>query len=217
MIALHHDADYAAGMDPTGGEQADRVVRLAVDLVNLRARLPAGAPLDARTLRRFLAEHGEPTPVRLGPADAAAIAAVEPELRAVFDATGVDEAAALVNRLLLRAGSRPQLSNHHGTPWHLHVTDDDAPWAEWLAATTGLGLARMLAEDGLARLGRCAAPGCRRVFAGGPRNHQRRYCSPACGNAARVRAFRDRRRGRTAGRGTEPISEPGPQGPTTGP
>jgi predicted RNA-binding Zn ribbon-like protein len=204
-------------MDPTGGEQADRVVRLAVDLVNLRARLPAGAPLDARTLRRFLAEHGEPTPVRLGPADAAAIAAVEAELRAVFEATGVDDAAARVNRLLLRAGGRPQLSNHHGTPWHLHVTDDDAPWAEWLAATTGLGLARMLAEDGLARLGRCAAPGCRRVFAGGPRNHPRRYCSPTCGNAARVRAFRDRRRGRTAGRGREPFSEPGPPGPTTGP
>jgi predicted RNA-binding Zn ribbon-like protein len=208
---------YAPGMDPAA-EQADRVVRLAVDLVNLRARLPARTPLDAGTLRRFLAEHDEPTPVRLGPADAAAIAAVEVELRAVFDAAGVDEAAALVNGLLLRAGSRPRLSNHHGTPWHLHVTDEDAPWAEWLAATTGLGLARLLAEDGMARLGRCAAPGCRRVFAGGPRNHPRRYCSPACGNAARVHAFRERRRGRPGRRpGAAPVSGPAPPGPTTGP
>jgi predicted RNA-binding Zn ribbon-like protein len=207
-------------MDPAAGAQADRVVRLAVDLVNLRARLPERAPLDARTLRRFLAEHGEPAPVRLGPADAAAIAAVETELRAVFDAPGVDEAAALVNGLLLRAGSRPRLSNHHGTRWHLHVTGEDAPWAEWLAATTGLGLARLLAEDGTGRLGRCAAPGCRRVFAGGPRNHPRRYCSPACGNATRVRAFRDRRRGRTGGRGDGALSVPGPPGPAgaaTGP
>ena len=86
------------------------------------------------------------------------------------------------NRLLERAGTRPRLSDHDGTPWHLHLTAEDASWAEWLAATTGLGLARLLAEDGTARLGRCAAPGCGRAFAGGPRNHRRRFCSAACGN-----------------------------------
>jgi len=58
----------------------------------------------------------------------------------------------------------------------------------------GLGLARLLAEDGVARLGRCAAPSCRRAFAGGLRNHPRRYCSPACANRSRVAAFRARRR-----------------------
>jgi predicted RNA-binding Zn ribbon-like protein len=205
-------------MDPSApDQQADRTVRLAVDLVNLRTRLGESAPLDAAVLRRFLAEHGEQPPIRLDRDDAAAIAAVEAELRAVFDAPGVDAAARRINRLLERADNRPRLSDHDGTAWHLHVTDDDAGWADWLAATTGLGLARLLAEDGTARLGRCAAPGCRRVFAGGPRNHRRRYCSPACGNAARVAAFRDRRRGRTGGRGTGPVSGPGRRPPATGP
>jgi predicted RNA-binding Zn ribbon-like protein len=204
-------------MDPSGpDQQADRTVRLAVDLVNLRARL-GDAPLDAAALRRFLADHGEQPPVRLDEAGAAAIAAVEAELRAVFDAPGVDDAAARVNRLLERAGGRPRLSDHDGTPWHLHLTDDDATWAEWLAAVTGLGLARLLAEDGMARVGRCAAHGCRRVFAGGPRNHRRRYCSPACGNAARVAAYRARRAAGpvAARRGT--VSRRGRRAPATGP
>jgi predicted RNA-binding Zn ribbon-like protein len=208
MLHYRFERAYPARMDPsTQDQQADRTVRLAVDLVNLRTRLDA--PLDAAVLRRFLADHGEQPPLRLDEAGAAAIVAIEAELRAVFDAPGVDAAATMVNRLLQRAGGRPRLSDHDGTPWHLHVTDEDATWAEWLAATTGLGLARLLAEDGTARLGRCAGPGCRRVFAGGPRNHRRRYCSPACGNAARVAAFRDRRRGRTGGRGTARVSRPG--------
>jgi predicted RNA-binding Zn ribbon-like protein len=202
-------------MDPSAQDQrVDRTVRLAVDLVNLRSRLGT-APLGVAILRRFLTNHGEQPPIRLDQADATAIAAVEAELRAVFDAPGVDAAANLVNRLLERAGNRPRLSDHDGTPWHLHVTDEDAGWSDWLAATTGLGLARLLAEDGTARLGRCAAPGCGRVFAGGPRNHRRRYCSPACGNAARVAAFRDRRRGRTGGR--DPVSRPGRRPRATGP
>jgi predicted RNA-binding Zn ribbon-like protein len=194
-VALQFLPAYPARMDLDGHDrQADRTVRLAVALVNLRTRLEA--PLDAAVLRRFLAEHGERPPIELDDADAAAIAAVGLELEAIFDARDADAAAGLVNRLLERAGTRPRLSNHDGTPWHLHLTAEDASWAEWLAATTGLGLARLLAEDGTARLGRCAAPGCGRAFAGGPRNHRRRFCSAACGNAARVAAFRARQRQR---------------------
>jgi predicted RNA-binding Zn ribbon-like protein len=204
-------------MDPIAqDQQADRTVRLAVDLVNLRARL-GDSPLDAAVLRRFLADHGEQPPIRLDQAGAAAIAAIEAELRAVFDAPGVDTAAATVNRLLERAGGRPRLSDHDDTPWHLHLTDDDATWADWLAAVTGLGLARLLAEDGMARVGRCAARGCRRVFAGGLRNHRRRYCSPACGNAARVAAFRARRAAGPVAAGTGAVSRRGRRAPATGP
>jgi predicted RNA-binding Zn ribbon-like protein len=105
-----------------------------------------------------------------------------------------DAVAGRVNRLLDRALTPPRLSNHDGTAWHLHVTADEAPWADWLAAVAGLGLARLLAEDDVARLGRCAAPSCRRAFAGGLRNHPRRYCSPTCANRSRVAAFRARRR-----------------------
>jgi predicted RNA-binding Zn ribbon-like protein len=176
-------------MDPT--EAPDRLVRLAVDLVNLPIdRLgPAG-------LARFMVDHGESEPVELTAGDVEGLLATRAELSKLFDAAGegVDAVAARVNRLLDRAQTPPRLSHHDGTDWHLHITADKASWADWLAATTGLGLARLLVEDGVARLGRCAAPSCRRVFAGGPRNHPRRYCSPACANRGRVAAFRARRR-----------------------
>jgi predicted RNA-binding Zn ribbon-like protein len=178
-------------MDPT--EQPDALIRLAVDLVNL----PADR-LDAPGLARFLVDHGEAEPVDLTQSDVEQLTHVRAELADLFDvatsAATADEVAQRVNRLLDRAQAPPRLSNHDGTAWHLHITTDDAPWADWLAAVAGLGLARLLAEDGVARLGRCAARTCRRAFAGGLRNHPRRYCSPACANRARVAAFRARRR-----------------------
>jgi predicted RNA-binding Zn ribbon-like protein len=173
-------------------EQPDRLVALAVDVVNLPAER-----LDAAGLGRFLVEHGEREPVELTADDVGAIAEVRVELAEVFDvAAGGDTAgtAERINRLLERAQRPPRLSDHDGSPWHLHVTDDDASWADWLAAVAGLGLARMLVDDGVARLGRCAAPSCRMVYAGGPRNHPRRYCSTTCANRARVAAFRARKR-----------------------
>ena len=171
--------------------QVEQAVRLAVELVNLPV---PDSDLDAATLRRLLEAHGEPPPIDLDEEDLPALRQVRAELRAVFAAPHLDAAAAGVNRLLERASQPPRLSNHDGTPWHLHLTGVEAPWAEWLAATAGLGLARLLATDGLARLGRCAAPGCGAAFAGGPPNHERRYCSPACANRARVAAHRARRR-----------------------
>ncbi|SRR6266540_5454621 len=169
-------------------EQADRLVRLAVGVVNLHADR-----LDAAGLARFLVEHGESEPISLDASDVAGLVEVRHRLGEVFDAAHVDAAAALVNRLLERAQTPPRLSNHDRTSWHLHVTGDQAPWAQWLAAITGLGLARLITEDGVNRIGRCAAPGCGAAFAGGPRNHPRRYCSAACANRARVAAFRARR------------------------
>ena len=174
-------------MDPT--EQPDRLVRLAVDVVNLPAER-----LDAACLERFLLDHGETPPIDLSGRDVEAIGQVRAELAGVFDATDVDTAAARVNRLLDRAQTPPRLSNHDGSAWHLHVTADEAAWADWLASVTGLGLARLVADDGISRIGRCAAPACDRAFAGGPRNHPRRYCSATCANRARVAAFRARRR-----------------------
>jgi predicted RNA-binding Zn ribbon-like protein len=177
-------------VDPS--EQPDRLARLAVDLVNL-----PGGRLDAAGLAGFLIDHGEAAPIELTTRDVDQLIRVRAELSDLFDAAegaGVDEVAGRVNRLLDRAQTPPRLSNHDGTAWHLHITADEAPWDDWLAAVAGLGLAKLLAEDGLARLGRCAAASCRRAFAGGLRNHPRRSCSPTCANRARVAAFRARRR-----------------------
>lgn len=192
-------------MDPA--EQPDRLAQLAVDLVNL-----PDDRLNAAGLAAWLIDHGEAEPIDLAAGDVDQLIRVRAELSDLFDAAGgpppgadgppeaagapraADAVAGRVNRLLDRAQTPPRLSNHDGTAWHLHVTADEAPWADWLAAVAGLGLARLLAEDGVARLGRCAAPSCRRAFAGGLRNHPRRYCSPTCANRGRVAAFRARRR-----------------------
>jgi hypothetical protein len=190
------------GLDPA--EQPDRLAQLAVDLVNL-----PDDRLNAAGLAAYLIDHGEAEPIDLAAGDVDQLIRVRDELSDLFDAASApaqggegpagprhaaDAVAGRVNRLLDRAQTPPRLSNHDGTAWHLHVTADEAPWADWLAAVAGLGLARLLAEDDVARLGRCAAPSCRRAFAGGLRNHPRRYCSPTCANRSRVAAFRARRR-----------------------
>jgi hypothetical protein len=204
-------------LDPA--EQPDRLTRLAVDLVNL-----PGDRLNAAGLAAYLIDHGEAAPIDLTDRDVDQLIGGRAELSDLFDTAAAatpeavsgrrapgearrrpggpaaaeggaaDDVAQRVNRLLDRAQTPPRLSNHDGTAWHLHITADEAPWADWLAAIAGLGLARLLAEDGVARIGRCAAPSCARVFAGGLRNHPRRYCSPTCANRARVAAFRARRR-----------------------
>jgi predicted RNA-binding Zn ribbon-like protein len=173
----------------SGPGQAGRMLGVAAGLAGM------AAPIEAAALRRLLLAHGEAEPIVLDQVELAAVAGVREGLLAVFGAAGADQAATAVNQLLARAGCRPRLSNHDGSPWHLHVTDEDAPWADWLAAGAGMALAGLLAEDGMARIGRCAAPGCGRPFAGGRRNHPRRHCSPACANRARVAAHRARRRG----------------------
>jgi predicted RNA-binding Zn ribbon-like protein len=174
-------------LGPGRAGQAGRMLGLAAGLAGM------ALPLRPDALRRLLVEHGEAEPIRLDEGAAAALATVRDELLEVFDAGDADRAATAVNRLLARAGCPPRLSDHDGSRWHLHVTDEDAPWADWLAAGAGLALAGLLATDGTARIGRCGAPGCRRPFAGGPPNHRRRHCSPACANRARVAAFRARR------------------------
>ncbi|MEQ4725163.1 CGNR zinc finger domain-containing protein [Nonomuraea sp. B19D2] len=110
------------------------------------------------------------------------------ELAAVFDAAD-DEPAAVerLNALLVRYPVRPQLTDHDGRGWHLHLADDDAAGAV-------MGLAAVVAELGVDRLGRCQEPRCRRAFLDTSSNRSRRYCSPRCASRANVAAFRARQR-----------------------
>ncbi len=109
------------------------------------------------------------------------------ELAGVFDAAGDDRAVAgLLNALLVRYPVRPQLSDHDG-PWHLHLADDPA-------ATAVMGLAAVVAELGVDRLGRCREPHCGLAFLDTSSNRSRRYCSARCSSRANVAAFRARRR-----------------------
>ncbi|MGZ0151650.1 CGNR zinc finger domain-containing protein [Kribbella sp. WER1] len=166
-------------------QSPDRLIRLAVDLVNLR-ELPGPAELHA-----FLLAHGEPEPVAVDAADVAGVLTVREALRPVFEGDPA-QGARVLNELLERYAVRPYLSDHDGTPWHVHVAKPEASWADWLAATTALGLATFAAGHGFEALGVCSAAGCARVFANTALNRPRRFCSPRCATRTRVATHRAR-------------------------
>ena len=110
------------------------------------------------------------------------------ELAAVFDEdAGPAAVAERLNALLVRYPVRPQLSDHDGTGWHLHLAEDSA-------ASAVMGLAAVVAELGADRLGRCRDPRCGRAFLDTSSNRSRRYCSARCASRANVAAFRARRK-----------------------
>ncbi|MEV0285822.1 MULTISPECIES: CGNR zinc finger domain-containing protein [unclassified Kribbella] len=171
----------------------DRAVRLAVDLVNTRTLDPEelNAPGDVRT---FLLEHGESEPITLDEGDLAEVRNVRERIRPVFHAEARD-AAAVLNGLLEEYAVRPYLSDHDGSPWHLHVAKPGATWGDWLAATTALGLASFAAAHGFDAIGTCAAVDCERVYVNAAERRPRRFCSPTCASRTRVASYRARKAG----------------------
>jgi predicted RNA-binding Zn ribbon-like protein len=180
---------------------------LAADLVN-SDELVSPSDLDdsggrAAALEAFLGRHQlEP---RRAPtaADLDAVVALRPRLRAVWQATGVEERAGLVNDLLRDSGARPRLVDHGGGwGWHLHVTGHDAALEHRLAAQAGFAFADLVRLGQADRLRRCDAPGCEAVFTDLSRNRSRRYCDTGnCGNRQHVAAYRDRLAAREVSRG----------------
>ncbi|WP_433161229.1 CGNR zinc finger domain-containing protein [Kribbella sp. CA-247076] len=169
----------------------DRLVRLAVDLVNTRTLEPEKLS-TTDDLRAFLLEHGESEPIELAEDDLAEVRAVRERIRPVFHREPA-EAARLLNELLAEYAVRPYLSDHDGSPWHLHVAEPDATWSRWMAATTALGLAGFAAGHGFGALGSCAAADCERVFANPAERRPRRFCTPTCASRTRVASYRARR------------------------
>lgn len=116
-------------------------------------------------------------------------------LREVFDAVAddrLDDAAALVNALLLSTGARPWLDRHDGEPWHLHFHGAEDTLAAGWAAGCATGLAVVLGSDLVGRLGVCTADRCDRVYVDTSKNGTRRFCSTACQNRVKAAAFRAR-------------------------
>lgn len=174
----------------------DRMVRLAVDLVNTRTQDPEQLTSPA-AFRQFLLDHAEPEPVEVSEADLVEVIEVRERLRPVFHSPPA-EAAGVLNGLLADYAARPYLSDHDETPWHLHVAHPDAGWAQWLAAAAALGLAGFAAGHGFEAIRGCAAPGCDRVFVNAAERRPRRYCGPTCAGRVRVASYRARRAGQDA-------------------
>ena len=62
------------------------------------------------------------------------------------------------------------------------------------AANAVMGLAVLVTQLGLDRLGICAAAGCRNAFVDTSTNRSRRYCSDRCATRANVAAYRARQK-----------------------
>ncbi|GAA4439795.1 CGNR zinc finger domain-containing protein [Actinokineospora soli] len=111
-------------------------------------------------------------------------------------ATDMDAACEEINRVLRDTGATPVLARHDGEPWHLHFHAPDAPWDTGWAASMATGLALVLGEAAVDRLGLCTAPECDRAYLDVSRNGTRRFCSTACQNRVKTAAFRARKSAR---------------------
>lgn len=114
-------------------------------------------------------------------------------LSSLVDAGDVDPACAELNAIMRDSGAMPTLARHDGEPWHLHFHSADADWAVSWAASMATGLAVVLGNPAIERLGLCNAPACDRVYVDVSRNGTRRFCSTACQNRVKAAAFRARR------------------------
>ncbi|GAB2594313.1 CGNR zinc finger domain-containing protein [Kribbella endophytica] len=168
----------------------DRLVRLAVDLVNTRTLEPEQLTKPA-DVRQFLLDHGESEPIRITWPVLVEVREVRELIRPAFHVEPA-EAARLLNELLAEYAVRPYLSDHDGSPWHLHVAKPGANWAQWMAAGTALGLAGFAAGHGFQALGVCAAQDCERVFVNPAARRPRRFCTPTCAGRTRVASHRAR-------------------------
>ena len=90
---------------------------------------PQAVDLVPEGLRRFLAGHGEREPIEVDQRDLAEVRDLAGRLRDVFEAADAGAAAGTLNRLLAESAAPPQLSDHDGSRWHLHVSHPDASWA----------------------------------------------------------------------------------------
>ena len=111
-----------------------------------------------------------------------AVWSLRPRLRKFWEVTEVDDAALVVNRLLRESGAQPRLTRHDELGWHLHVTADDAPLVNRMAAEAAMGVLDVIRTGEFSRLQWCAAPDCDAVFVDLSRNRSKRYCDTGnCG------------------------------------
>jgi predicted RNA-binding Zn ribbon-like protein len=142
-----------------------------------------------------LARHLGPRPwlkARIRVEDLRAVHRLQAQLAAIVDAARdePDHAVELLNRALDRHPITARLAAHDETGWHLHVGDSHPRVPEVLASEALFGLAVLTSQLGIDRIGRCAAPDCRRAFLDTSPNRSRRYCSSRCATRVNVAAHR---------------------------
>ncbi|GHJ45239.1 hypothetical protein Cs7R123_25810 [Catellatospora sp. TT07R-123] len=156
--------------------------------------LDVAAVNQALGVRATATRHQRWTP--LDQPEAQKLAVAVRALRGAVDACvdgDVPTAARLLNELLERHRARPNLHGHPGGALVLAFHSPSSGPADARVADMATGLAMIIGTDRTARLGRCAAHGCERVFYDATRNGSRRFCGLTCQNRAKAASWRARR------------------------
>jgi predicted RNA-binding Zn ribbon-like protein len=169
----------------------DLPLRLAVTLVNTEDVVDGTDSLDVKQVQNLLDRSDLERTPRVTRAHLDAVRRLRTQVRAIFEAGSVEQAATGINSILRTAGATPFVGIHGEGP-HMHVAPDEATPAGWLGATIGMGLAELVVHFGTDRFGVCSADDCRDVFLDVSRNHSRKHCSARCTNREGVRSFRRR-------------------------
>ena len=179
----------------------------AVRLVNTEQPALGEDSLTSTEAVRDLAGPQSHTARRAADSDVPKLRSVRTRLRAVFSAAAEgDEVRAvdLLNSLLVEYPASPQICRHetsgpHRRPrWHMHLAEHPASATAGYAATACMGLAFLLTDVGVDRLGICQAAPCRNAYVDISTNRSRRYCSDRCATRANVAAYRARKRRESA-------------------
>ncbi|WP_129338509.1 CGNR zinc finger domain-containing protein [Cellulomonas endophytica] len=149
--------------------------------------------VDVDDLDRFYAANGFAGRHDRDAAELAAVRGVRDRVRRLWDVPR-DEAAGLVNAMLLEADARPWLVRHDGWDWHLHATPMDAPLPVRILTEAAMAVVDVVRSGEYDRMRVCGAPGCSAVLVDLSRNRSRRFCDVNnCANRLHVQAFRERR------------------------
>lgn len=144
-------------------------------------------------IERELGAWGHTAP-NLTDKDLHATRALRSRLRAVWEASDAEQAAAAINEILEAVAARPRISVHGDAPPHLHFEPEAGDPVMDLGAVSAMGLSVALIEGGWERFGTCSSTACDDVYVDVSKNRSRRHCSDTCTTRESVAAYRARKR-----------------------
>lgn len=173
----------------------EEVLRAAARLVNTLSPTNGDQLTERAQLDEFLAEEQYSGEILGTEAELQRVRALRPRLRKFWEAPDRDEAAELVNELLVESDARPYLIRHDVLDWHLHLTRQDQPLEQRIAAESAMAFLDLIRTDEWARMKSCAATDCSDVLVDLSKNRSKRFCdSGNCANRMHVTAYRARQR-----------------------
>ena len=168
------------------------------DTVDAGVELANALAGDGADSRRILVDHGF---VRAAGASDAEIQEVGRRFGPVAVLLGelpgapLSTAVGRINAELTASPLAPSVVAHDGAPLHIHWTAPEAMFSVQVVVDVLMAVAQTLCGDGTLRFGRCAAPGCERLYFDATKNRSRRFCSdPRCASRTHTAEHRARLR-----------------------